>query len=106
MTLAAAVVVSWLAGSANSGGVWFGAAVAYGLQLIAFALLLLLRDQQFMAGVVGGMLLRVAVLIVCAIWLGRTNALPRAATLLSLVGFMFVLVLLESVFVRFDRRTT
>jgi hypothetical protein len=37
---------------------------------------------------------------VTAVWLSRTDALPRAAALVSLVGFVFLLLLLEPVFLR------
>ena len=106
VTIVLAGSASWLAGSDNVRAVWFAAALAYGLQLAAFALLLALRAQPqlFMAGWLGGMVLRFGVLGVCAYWLGRTAVLPRGTTLISFVGFVFVLLLLEPVFLRWDLR--
>lgn len=106
ITAVLAGIAGWLAGSENVRAVWFAAALAFGLQLAAFALLLALRGQPqlLMAGWLGGMVLRFGVLGVCAYWLGRTAVLPRGATLISFVGFVFVLLLLEPVFLRWDLR--
>jgi hypothetical protein len=106
VTSVLAAIAGWLAGSQNVRAVWFAAALAYGLQLAAFALLLALRGQPqlFMAGWLGGMVLRFGVLGACAYWLSRTAMLPRGATLISFVGFVFVLLLLEPVFLRWDLR--
>jgi hypothetical protein len=84
------------------------AAIAYVLQLGAFAALLAFRgrDALFLAGYLGGMVLRFGGLGVVAWWLGTTTALPRAAVLISLAAFLFVLLLLEPIFLRRGIRTT
>jgi hypothetical protein len=89
-------------------GVWAAAAMAYVLQVIAFALLLVVREraQLFLLGWLGGMLLRFAAVGAVAFWVTRTGALPAAATLVSLAGFLFLLLLLEPVFLRRGLRTT
>lgn len=104
LTVLVAVIVSAMTGQAQA--VWVGAGVAYGVQLIAFALLLWLRPQPqlFMIGWLGGMALRFMALAVVAFWVSRTDALPRATTLVSLVGFVFLLLLLEPLFLRWDLR--
>ena len=101
-----AALVSLLVAAASVRGVWFAAAVAYVVQLIAFALLLALRSQAhlFLAAWLGGMVLRFGALGACAFWLSRSDALPRAPTLVSLVGFVFLMLLLEPVFLRWDLR--
>ncbi|MEX2611265.1 MAG: hypothetical protein WEA24_15185 [Gemmatimonadota bacterium] len=79
------------------------AALACGIQLLAFAALVALRDAPgslFLIGWGGGILLRFMAVGVLAFWLQRTAALPLAATLVSFVFFLFVLLLLEPVFLR------
>jgi hypothetical protein len=86
--------------------VWFSAALAYGLQLLAFGGLLVVRDQaqRFLLGWLLGMALRFGALGGVAWWLSRSAALPREAALLSLAGFVFLLVLMEPFFLRWDKR--
>ena len=86
--------------------VWISAALAYVLQLAAFAALLKFRSnsQLFMAGWLVGMALRFAVVGLFAWWLANSQTLPRQAALVSLVGFVFVLLVLEPVFLRWDAR--
>ena len=105
LTVLIAVIVSAMTGEAHA--IWVGAAVAYAVQLVAFALLLALRPQTqlFMVGWLGGMVLRFAVLGVLAFALSRTGTLPIAPTLLSMVGIVFVLLLLEPVFLRWDLKS-
>jgi len=106
VTAVVAALAANVAAAPDRGGIWLGAGIAYALQLVAFAFLLAMRDYQFMAGLVGGMVLRFAAVVVCALWLSRSQALPPAATLFSLVGFAFMLLLLESVFLRWARQVT
>ena len=102
----AALAVSLLAGAQVSRAVWLSAAFAYALQAIAFALLLWVRDQAqlFMVGWLGGMVLRFAAVGGLAFYASRYTTLPLAVLLLSLVGFVFLLLLLEPVFLRWDLR--
>jgi hypothetical protein len=106
LTIAIAAIVSLLAGANAAKAVWLSAALAYGLQLVAFVPLLRFRDRAnlFLAGWLGGMVLRFAALGALAFWATRATSLPRATLLLSLVGFVFLLVLLEPVFLRWDLR--
>lgn len=101
-TVALAAVVSLFVSAADARGVWVAAAVASGLQMLAFPLLALARGQAnlFLAGWLGGMLLRFGALAAVAIWVTRRGTPPAAATLVSLVGFLFLLVLLEPLFLR------
>jgi hypothetical protein len=100
------VAASLLGGAAITKAVWLSAALAYVLQAIAFALLLVVRDRAelFMAGWLGGMVLRFGAVGVLAFYASRYTTLPLAAFLLSLVGFVFLLLLLEPVFLRWDLR--
>jgi hypothetical protein len=100
------VAVSFQTGAARR-AVVAGAAIAYGVQLIAFVALLAVREKQhlFMAGWLGGMLLRFGVLGLCLFAMNST-ALPIMPLALSLVGVMFVLLMLEPVFLRWDLRAS
>lgn len=81
------------------------AAVAWVLQLIAFAALVAVRAKPrlFIMGWAGGMGLRGLALGVLA-WAGSRLAAPSLTPLLvSFVAFLFVLVLLEPVFLNRGR---
>jgi hypothetical protein len=102
----AALLVSLLGGAEVRRAVWLSAGFAYALQTIAFAMLLLVRDRTelFMAGWLGGMIMRFAAVGGVAFYASRYTTLPLGALLLSLVGFVFLLLLLEPVFLRWDLR--
>lgn len=95
-------VVIWLVAAADPSSVWLAAAIAWPVQLIAFWILLVGRRApgRFMVGWAGGMALRFATLAGVAIWSTRTEMFDAATALVSLVGFVFVLVLLEPLFLR------
>lgn len=82
--------------------VWFAAGVALLLQLVAFAALVAVRDntQLFMAGWLVGLVLRFGAVGVTALWLRRDPVLDPEVALVSLVAFVFVLLLMEPVFLR------
>ena len=107
LSIAAGVATLLVSGAAVK-AVWVSAALAYVLQLIAFAGLVAVREspQLFMAGYLAGMALRFGALGGVAWWLSRSAALPREAALLSLAAFVFLLLLLEPVFLRWDKRKT
>ena len=85
--------------------VWIAAGIAYAIQLAAFGLLAALNSQPqlFMLAWVAGMMFRFAALGVCAAWLSRTRVLPLSTTLLSLVGFLFLLLLIDPLFLSHER---
>jgi hypothetical protein len=95
-------VLGLVLGGDAARAVWWSAAVAYAVQLAAFGMLLAVRKRQglFLAGMVGGMGLRLVAVILAGLWVTRTGAYPAAALLVSLVAFLFVLLLLEPVFIR------
>ena len=99
-------LVSRVISPAAQRAVWFAAGLACALQLVAFAGLLRVRDEthQFLAVWVMGMALRFGAVGGVAWWLSRSAALPREAALLSLVGFAFLLLLMEPLFLRWDLR--
>lgn len=106
------VLGGWLAarmvGEGASTAVWVGAGLAYGVQLIAFAFLLLVRrreDVTIWIAFGAGMLLRLGVVLAAALWLVGYAALDPAPLLLSLVGFLFVLLILESALFRVGMRS-
>jgi hypothetical protein len=106
LTLVLAGVGSVLVSDASSPAVWFSACVAYALQLVAFAGLIAVRQRAhlFLAGWLLGMALRFGALGGVAWWLSRSAALPQDVALVSLVVFVFLLLLLEPVFLRWDLR--
>ena len=89
-------------------GVWFGAGVAWLVQLIGFGILRGIGNDPrlFMVGWLGGMVLRLCVVAGLAIWLTRTIFLPPEPTLLTLVVLLFLLLLLEPVFLGRGRKAT
>jgi hypothetical protein len=95
-------VVGWLVGSGRSDGVWVAAAVALAVQVPAFGALVSARrrGRDFLVSWAAGMALRFAAIAGAAYWVTRRTSLDGAATLLSLVGFVFLLVLLEPAFLR------
>lgn len=103
---AAAALAASLVGTGTGAAVWVAASLAFTVQLAAFALLIAFRDeaQLFLMAWAGGMVLRFGVLGLCA-WAFREEPLPRTPLLLSYVGFVFLLVLLEPLFLRWDLRT-
>ena len=97
-----AVLVSWLVGADRADGVWLAAGVAGAVQLVAFAALVSARRRggDFLVSWASGMVLRFAAIAGVAFWVTRGTTLDAPVTLLSLVGFVFVLVLLEPAFLR------
>lgn len=80
---------------------WVAAGIAWPVQLAAFVMLLAGREgSRFMLAWLGGMALRFAAVGVSAVWVTRVDGPDPASLLLSLVGFVFVLVLLEPLFLR------
>jgi heme A synthase len=85
--------------------------IAYPVQVSAFWLLLRAKDRpsRFIVWWGAGIALRVAVVAAVGIASSRLASVEPAALLLSLVGFFFVLLLMEPVFLKADRadaRTT
>jgi hypothetical protein len=97
-----AVLATLFVSAQDAGAVWFAAALAWVLQLIAFAALVVVRERNelFLIGWLGGLVLRFAVVGLVAFWLTRRAVLPLAPALVSLVAFVFVLLLMEPVFLR------
>ena len=112
VSLILVVLITIVAVSFQSGlgrrAVLVGAAIAYAVQLVAFAALLAVRDKQhlFLAGWLIGMLLRFVSVGACLFVASRTSALPTMPLVLSLVGIVFVLLMLEPVFLRWDLRAS
>ncbi len=87
--------------TADAAGVRQAAVIAWPVQLAAFAMLVKgRRGMGFMAAWASGMALRFAVVGGAALWVTRTEGPDPASLLVSLVGFVFVLVLLEPLFLR------
>lgn len=80
-------------------GVLWGAGIAYAVQLVAFGLLVWGRGRLkwFLAFWVGGTLVRFGIVLAAGFALIRSGAAEGVALLLSLAGFFFILLLLESI---------
>jgi hypothetical protein len=102
VTLLGAGVGSLLLDDAATRALWFAALLAYGVQLVAFAALLLVRNRSelFLLGWLAGLALRFLVVLLVALWLSREPVFEIRPALVSLVAFVFVLLLLEPVFLR------
>ncbi|HEX6308103.1 MAG TPA: hypothetical protein VFZ69_07945 [Longimicrobiales bacterium] len=107
VTVAGAVVATLFIAREAVGAVWFSAGLAYALQLVAFAGLVAVRDRSelFLVGWLAGLVLRFGVVGLMAYWLTRSEVYPVAPALMSLVAFVFVLLLLEPLFLRRDLQT-
>jgi len=108
LVAAAALISSLAVGGAAEAAVWFSAGLAWILQLLAFAGLVALRRQPslFTVSWLGGMGLRFLALAALAFFGSRTTVFPLKPLLVSFVAFLFLLVLLESVFLRRGLRTS
>ena len=106
LMIAFAMVATLVVPAQSVRAVWFSAALAYALQLAAFAGLVWFRgeSQLLLGGWLIGMALRFGALGGVAWWLSRSAAFPREATLLSLVLFVVVLLMMEPIFLRWDLR--
>jgi len=78
------------------------ALVAYPIQLVAFILLIRFWSdgKRFLMVWVGGTVVRMGVVLLAALIVSQSEALPVAPTLLALAGFFFGLLLLEPLFLR------
>lgn len=95
----AAVVVGFA--SDGFGQVWPMALLAWATQLVAFGLLVaVLGRKRFMLGWGAGILFRFLVLGGGLAWVAVAEPDRPALRLLSLAGILFLLVLLEPVFLR------
>ena len=83
-------------------------AAAIGLVVQALAAVLLFGTRsgggqdpsRFMVGWAGGALLRMMAVVATGLWLTRTEAVAEAPALLSMVTFLFVLTLIEPLFLK------
>lgn len=100
--LALAGTAAWLASEEAAPAVWFGAAIAWLLQQASFAALVGVRERAelFLIGWAAGIAVRFGAVGVMAFWLARDEFVPRAPALYSLVTFVFVLLLMEPLFLR------
>lgn len=96
--------LSLLLEGAGRRGILLAALIAYPVQVVSFGLLVRAREEpaRFVFWWGAGIALRVAAVVGAGIASSRLASVQPAALLLSLVGFIFVLLLLEPVF--FDTR--
>jgi hypothetical protein len=108
LVLVVTLVASLALSGAAEAAIWFSAALAWILQLLAFGGLVAMRRQPslFTISWLSGMMLRFIALAALAFFGSRTSAFPLEPLLVSFVAFLFLLVLLESVFLRRGLRTS
>lgn len=86
---------------AEPSAAWLAAGIAWVVQLVAFGALVVGRGRgSFLPTWLGGTVFRFAVVGGVALWLTRTESYDPETALVGLVGFVFVLVLLEPLFLR------
>jgi len=80
--------------------VWSSAVLALGVQLLAFAIARPFVAKNPIAGWGLGSLLRMLVLMVYAVFGTKALGLESGPALLSLVGFLFITMLVEPLFLK------
>jgi hypothetical protein len=99
--LLAIVLAHWVVPAAGT-AIWVAAGLAFLVQAVAFTVLVLSRGSG--TGILiawgGGTLLRLVAVLGVALWVARSEYLPVAPLLLSMAGFLFLLLMLEPVFIR------
>jgi hypothetical protein len=96
-----ALGVSGWVDRAEPSAVWLAAGLAWPVQMAAFFALVRGRNGPgFMVGWAGGMALRFMTVGAAALLVTRTELFDPVTALVSLVGFVFVLVLMEPLFLR------
>ncbi len=80
--------------------VWSSAVIAFGVQLIAFAVAKPFVAKNPIAGWGLGSVIRFGVLIAYALVGTKALALPSGPALLSLAGFLFITMLIEPLFLK------
>lgn len=100
-----AIVLGYILPSAGP-GIWVSAGLAYLVQLLAFGGLVLTGGSSpgWLVAWGSGTLLRLLVIGVTTLLVVRSD-LEAVSTLLSLAGFLFVLMILEPVFFRTRMRS-
>lgn len=99
LTVTTGALWAWLSPEGRR-GILVAAGIAWGVQVVAFGLLVMYRHRgnRFLAAWVGGTVVRMAVVLLAAWVVMRESGLAPAPTLLGLAGFLFALLLLEPVF--------
>ena len=92
---AAGVMIFFYKSPDAARAVWTSAAIAFAVQVIAFAIVKLSAKENVMAGWGVGAILRFLVLGIYALVIVKALGLNSGAALASLVAFFFVSTLLE-----------
>ena len=93
--LAAGVMIFFYKSPDAARAVWTSAAIAFAVQVVAFAIVKLAAKENVMAGWGIGAIIRFVVLGVYALVIVKALGLNSGAALVSLVAFFFVSTLLE-----------
>jgi hypothetical protein len=88
-------------GPGDAEAVWLSAAVAVAVQLVAASLGQVVgRNNNVMARMGVGMILRLVALVVYAVLVAKVIMLPAVAALISIAAFFFVTTLLEPLIIK------
>ena len=87
-------------GQADGQAIWISAAVAFGVQIVAFSLSRTAGRVSLAARMGTGALVRFVGLVGYALIAGLAFRLPMVAALISLAAFLFVSSLLEPLLIR------
>jgi hypothetical protein len=97
--LIGSAVALLMAPAEAAASVALAAGIALAVQLLAFGVLVAFgAGRGFLAGFLGGVALRFGTVLAVALTVTRAGSFDAATLLLSLVAFVFVLLLLEPVF--------
>lgn len=91
---AAIMTIVW-SSPAEERAIWISAAIAFGVQMLAFGVASLVRRDQVMVGWGLGALMRLVTLSVYALVFVNPLGLPATAALVSLALFFFLSTLVE-----------
>ena len=100
IALGGAILAAFYRSPLERKAILVSAAIAFGIQLLAFTVIRLVGREHVIAAWGVGAVLRFAVLVLYAILLVPAFGLPAAAALVSFAAFLFALTVLEPLFLK------
>ena len=100
IALAAAILAAFYRSPLERKAILVSAAIAIGVQLLAFTVIRLVGREHVIAAWGVGAILRFAVLVLYALLLAPAFGLPAAAALVSFAVFLFASTVLEPLFLK------
>ena len=100
IALGAAILAAFYRGPLERKAILISAAIAFGVQLLAFVVIRLVGREHVIAAWGVGAILRFAVLVLYALLIAPAFGLPAAAALVSFAVFLFASTVLEPLFLK------